>query len=180
MFIFKECMIILCGKRVSKELQLQIPSWYTIAMELRKKFKQFVNFVDADSSMHDYHYVVTNGYGGSKAFCEGGKPGIITVFVDGCPTEFEPPDQSGMPHASNVTYSSLQLNWDTPKYDINIANSDMHDTQDQWTNYILTELTSRSLNCLLEMPCLGRPFQLGTLYDCRSDSLIPGVTLWGP
>ena len=33
---------------------------------------------------------------------------------------------------------------------------------------------------LLEMPCLGRPFQLGTLYDCRSDSLIPGVTLWGP
>ena len=33
---------------------------------------------------------------------------------------------------------------------------------------------------LLEMPCLGRPFQLGTLYDCRNDSLIPGVTLWGP
>ena len=30
------------------------------------------------------------------------------------------------------------------------------------------------------MPCLGRPFRLGTLYDCRNDSLIPGVTLWGP
>ncbi|XP_039378538.1 stonustoxin subunit alpha-like [Mauremys reevesii] len=29
------------------------------------------------------------------------------------------------------------------------------------------------------MPALGRPFQLGMLYDCRSDSLIPGVTLWG-
>ena len=32
----------------------------------------------------------------------------------------------------------------------------------------------------LEMPCLGRPFQLGMLYDCRKDVLIPGVTLWGP
>ncbi|XP_039373365.1 uncharacterized protein LOC120392694 [Mauremys reevesii] len=32
----------------------------------------------------------------------------------------------------------------------------------------------------IEMPALGRPFQLGMLYDCRSDSLIPGVTLWRP
>ncbi|XP_065442534.1 uncharacterized protein LOC135981869 isoform X2 [Chrysemys picta bellii] len=31
----------------------------------------------------------------------------------------------------------------------------------------------------IEMPALGRPFQLGMLYDCRSDSLIPGITLWG-
>ena len=31
----------------------------------------------------------------------------------------------------------------------------------------------------LEKPCLGQPFQLGMLYDCRTDSLIPGVTLWG-
>ncbi|XP_071388607.1 stonustoxin subunit alpha-like [Centroberyx affinis] len=30
----------------------------------------------------------------------------------------------------------------------------------------------------LEMPSLGRPFTLGMLYDCRMDSLIPGVTLW--
>uniref|UniRef100_A0A4W3H7D7 B30.2/SPRY domain-containing protein n=1 Tax=Callorhinchus milii TaxID=7868 RepID=A0A4W3H7D7_CALMI len=30
----------------------------------------------------------------------------------------------------------------------------------------------------MELACLGRPFQLGMLYDCRSDSLIPGVTLW--
>nr|XP_033788798.1 stonustoxin subunit alpha-like [Geotrypetes seraphini] len=29
-----------------------------------------------------------------------------------------------------------------------------------------------------EMPTLGRPFQLGMLYDCRSDTLIPGITLW--
>ena len=28
------------------------------------------------------------------------------------------------------------------------------------------------------MPCLGRPFQLGMLYDCRDDRLVPGVTLW--
>lgn len=31
---------------------------------------------------------------------------------------------------------------------------------------------------ILELPCLGRPFSLGMLYDCRSDKLIPGITLW--
>ncbi|XP_032872057.1 stonustoxin subunit alpha-like [Amblyraja radiata] len=30
----------------------------------------------------------------------------------------------------------------------------------------------------LQLATLGRPFQLGMLYDCRSDALIPGVTLW--
>lgn len=30
----------------------------------------------------------------------------------------------------------------------------------------------------LTMGCLGRPFQLGMLYDCRSDSLVPGPSLW--
>ncbi|KAI2667888.1 Stonustoxin subunit alpha [Labeo rohita] len=30
----------------------------------------------------------------------------------------------------------------------------------------------------IELACLGRPFQLGMLYDCRRDRLIPGITLW--
>uniref|UniRef100_A0A8C5PGP8 Fibronectin type-III domain-containing protein n=1 Tax=Leptobrachium leishanense TaxID=445787 RepID=A0A8C5PGP8_9ANUR len=30
----------------------------------------------------------------------------------------------------------------------------------------------------IEVPALGRPFLLGMLYDCRNDTLIPGVTLW--
>ncbi|XP_029441924.1 uncharacterized protein LOC115081641 [Rhinatrema bivittatum] len=30
----------------------------------------------------------------------------------------------------------------------------------------------------IEMATLGRPFQLGMLYDCRNDSLVPGITLW--
>ncbi|XP_053569241.1 uncharacterized protein LOC128659695 [Bombina bombina] len=30
----------------------------------------------------------------------------------------------------------------------------------------------------IEMPCLGRPFSLGMLYDCREEKLIPGITLW--
>ncbi|XP_048825987.1 uncharacterized protein LOC125704464 isoform X2 [Brienomyrus brachyistius] len=30
----------------------------------------------------------------------------------------------------------------------------------------------------LEVAALGRPFQLGMLYDCRDDCLIPGITLW--
>ena len=28
------------------------------------------------------------------------------------------------------------------------------------------------------LQCLGRPFQLGMLYDCRNDQLVPGMTLW--
>uniref|UniRef100_A0A8C6VAT0 Uncharacterized protein n=1 Tax=Naja naja TaxID=35670 RepID=A0A8C6VAT0_NAJNA len=30
----------------------------------------------------------------------------------------------------------------------------------------------------IDIPALGRSFQLGMLYDCRKDALIPGVTLW--
>ncbi|XP_070593939.1 neoverrucotoxin subunit beta-like [Erythrolamprus reginae] len=30
----------------------------------------------------------------------------------------------------------------------------------------------------IEIPALGRPFQLGMLYDCRKDVLIPGFSLW--
>ncbi|XP_072163208.1 uncharacterized protein [Diadema setosum] len=33
---------------------------------------------------------------------------------------------------------------------------------------------------MLELPALGRPMQLGMLYDCRDDKLIPGFTLWDP
>ena len=33
---------------------------------------------------------------------------------------------------------------------------------------------------VIEMPALGRPFKLGMLYDCRTEKLIPGVTLWDP
>ncbi|XP_071346400.1 uncharacterized protein [Trachinotus anak] len=32
----------------------------------------------------------------------------------------------------------------------------------------------------IETAALGRPFQLGMLYDCRRDVLVPGVTLWDP
>ncbi|CAG0885349.1 unnamed protein product [Darwinula stevensoni] len=30
----------------------------------------------------------------------------------------------------------------------------------------------------LQLTCLGRPFQLGTLYDRRSDTIVAGMTLW--
>ncbi|XP_047445292.1 uncharacterized protein LOC125010590 [Mugil cephalus] len=33
-------------------------------------------------------------------------------------------------------------------------------------------------NRTMEVVALGRPFGLGMLYDCRRDSLIPGMTLW--
>ncbi|XP_072885981.1 uncharacterized protein [Hemitrygon akajei] len=31
---------------------------------------------------------------------------------------------------------------------------------------------------VVELSTLGRPFRPGMLYDCRSDTLIPGITLW--
>ncbi|XP_072898039.1 neoverrucotoxin subunit alpha-like [Hemitrygon akajei] len=31
---------------------------------------------------------------------------------------------------------------------------------------------------VMQLATVGRPFQLGMLYDCRSDTLIPGITLW--
>ncbi|XP_065133348.1 stonustoxin subunit beta-like [Paramisgurnus dabryanus] len=31
---------------------------------------------------------------------------------------------------------------------------------------------------VIEVAALGRPFQLGMLYDCRKDALVPGITLW--
>ncbi|TDH06368.1 hypothetical protein EPR50_G00132480 [Perca flavescens] len=33
-------------------------------------------------------------------------------------------------------------------------------------------------NRTIEVAALGRPFGLGMLYDCREDSLVPGMTLW--
>ena len=33
-------------------------------------------------------------------------------------------------------------------------------------------------NRVLEIPCLGKPFQLGMLYDCRNDRLVSNITLW--
>uniref|UniRef100_A0A3P8QYR8 SNTX thioredoxin-like domain-containing protein n=1 Tax=Astatotilapia calliptera TaxID=8154 RepID=A0A3P8QYR8_ASTCA len=30
----------------------------------------------------------------------------------------------------------------------------------------------------MEVAALGRPFSVGMLYDCRSDALVPGMTLW--
>ncbi|XP_042327723.1 neoverrucotoxin subunit beta-like [Sceloporus undulatus] len=33
---------------------------------------------------------------------------------------------------------------------------------------------------VIQMASLGRPFRLGMVYDCRSDTLIPGITLWDP
>ncbi|XP_020833509.1 uncharacterized protein LOC110201946 isoform X2 [Phascolarctos cinereus] len=38
--------------------------------------------------------------------------------------------------------------------------------------------SSVTLETAMEIPALGRPLHLGTLYDCRSDTFIPGITLW--
>ncbi|XP_044535399.1 stonustoxin subunit beta-like [Gracilinanus agilis] len=35
-----------------------------------------------------------------------------------------------------------------------------------------------ALESTMQIPALGRPLYLGTLYDCRTDTFIPGITLW--
>ena len=39
-------------------------------------------------------------------------------------------------------------------------------------------MASVSCKDAIQMPALGQPFKLGMLYDCRTEKLIPGVTLW--
>ncbi|XP_036614410.1 stonustoxin subunit alpha-like [Trichosurus vulpecula] len=35
-----------------------------------------------------------------------------------------------------------------------------------------------ALEMTMQIPALGCPLHLGTLYDCRTDTFIPGITLW--
>lgn len=41
-----------------------------------------------------------------------------------------------------------------------------------------TSTITMSSKSTAALPCLGIPFQLGMLYDCRNDQIVPGVTLW--
>ncbi len=42
---------------------------------------------------------------------------------------------------------------------------------------ILSTFRKMSDSETIELACLGRPFQLGMLYDCRRDRLIPGKNI---
>ena len=50
------------------------------------------------------------------------------------------------------------------------------------SNEVLEITGSRQLgsNEVLCLPCLGRPFRLGMLYDFCQDTIIPGLTFWNP
>ncbi|KAG8127234.1 hypothetical protein E2320_014169 [Naja naja] len=54
------------------------------------------------------------------------------------------------------------------------------DSSDQGTRSVsnMQDLSMAQAEDAIETPALGRPFQLGMLYDCRKDTLIPGITLW--
>ena len=67
---------------------------------------------------------------------------------------FEPPDQPGVPRATNKTHNSLQLSWDEPKYgsdsvqSYTVAYRSVDDPPDQWSTQtsseeclVLTKLT---------------------------------------
>ncbi|KAI9524183.1 hypothetical protein NQZ68_019446 [Dissostichus eleginoides] len=45
-------------------------------------------------------------------------------------------------------------------------------------NLCLFEAMDSEVSGTMEVAALGRPFSLGMLYDCRKDSLVPGMSLW--
>ena len=130
------------------------------SQELRQQLRRFLNFVKANSNKSDsnYKYVVTNGHGGVTATSTTSKLGIISVFVDACPTEFDPPDQPGMPRASIKTHNTLHLSWSKPKYGSDSVQSytvsyrSVNDPPDKWSTQtsseeylVLTKLTPGSM-----------------------------------
>ncbi|XP_065442503.1 uncharacterized protein LOC101931834 isoform X2 [Chrysemys picta bellii] len=74
------------------------------------------------------------------------------------------------PYRFRVSAVCEDENLSAPSEEISIS------TIKVWINLPVTSLASVE-NAAIEMPALGRPFQLGMLYDCRTDSIIPGITL---
>ena len=140
------------GRRVEQELQLKT-HWYK-SQELRQQLQRFVGFVTRNCKDSACKYVVTNGYDSDSS-----KLGVMLVFIDACPSEFEPPDQPGVPRASGKTHNSLQLSWDKPKYGSDSVQSYTvayrladDPPSDQWSTQtsseeclVLTKLTPGSL-----------------------------------
>ena len=139
------------GRQVDQELQLQ-SSWHK-SQELRQQLQRFVSFVTRNRQDSACRYVVTNGY-----YSERSKLGVISIFVDACPTKFEPPDEPGVPYASSKTHTRLQLSWGKPKYgstsvqSYKVSYRSVDDPPDQWSTQtsseeclVLTELTPGSL-----------------------------------
>ena len=111
-FNFTKMEAYLRGRTVSQELQGQ-KAWYK-TQEMRQAFQQFVNFVKINAGREGVKYVVTNGSGDTtEGDCE---VGVMLLYIDACPTKFEPPDQPGKPQALSVTHNSIQLKWAKPKY----------------------------------------------------------------
>ena len=140
---------------VEQEHQLQNP-WYK-SQELRQQFRRFVNFamINCNRQGSECKYVVTNGFGSTET----NKVGIISVFVDSCETEFEPPVQPDVPCTTDVTHNSIQLSWGKPKYGSNsvqfytVSYRSVDSQPDQWRTQtsskeclLLNKLTPGSLN----------------------------------
>ena len=139
------------GRRVEQDLQL--PSFWYNSQELRQQLQRFVSFVTHNCKDSTCKYVVTNGYDSVSS-----KLGVMRVFIDACPTEFEPPDQPGVPRASSKTLNNLKLSWGKPKYGSESVQSytvSYHSDDgppDQWSTQtsseeclVLTKLTPGSL-----------------------------------
>ena len=119
------------GRTANKEPQVQ-KDWYKTQM-MRQAFRQFVKFVKINASRQGVKYVATNG-----DTIESDKVGLMVVYEDGCPTEFEPPDQPGKPCISKTTHNSIQLKWAKPKHGAQYVQSytviyqAADDSPDQW------------------------------------------------
>ncbi|KAI4877366.1 hypothetical protein NFI96_027085 [Prochilodus magdalenae] len=77
-----------------------------------------------------------------------------------------------------ITVKELMENFNKARSTF-MSTKDVLDELDQDLNAIRGKLSNLMADSeIIELSGLGRPFQLGMLYDCRRDALIPGITLW--
>ena len=135
------------------EVQLP-PNVQYKSKELRRQLQRFINFVKINQQECKCKYVVTNGFGD----IETNKVGFISVFVDACQSEFEPPDQPSKPCVTHKAHNSLRIKWAKPEYGASIVKSyTIHyrsedESTEEWNEQtsndeytLLTKLTPGSL-----------------------------------
>lgn len=81
---------------------------------LRQQFLLFKTFTEANRDKQDIKFIVTNH--DSECALESDTVAIISLYKNGFPAEFEPPDKPGKPQATDVTHDSIQLKWAKPKH----------------------------------------------------------------
>ena len=126
------------GRKVNQETANLRP-WHK-DHRMREQIRRFKIFVKSNLTKDDLKFVVTNGESGSIS-----KVGVILLFVEGSPTEFEPPDKPGKPVLSGLSGNRFCLSWEAPKNGVECIESYTvsyrSDPADEWCNKKASKLS---------------------------------------